>query len=69
MNYEETSIIIVPEFVNNMMAGGIFKTEEIMREEMKKRGYQGDIRFFKIRLVQDFLKMMIEFRVKMGLIN
>ena len=68
MKYEEKSIIIVPEFINIMVAGGIFKTEEIMRGEMQKRDFQGDIRFFKIQIVQDFLKKLLEFHVAAGLI-
>ena len=63
MNYDESSIIIVPEFVNIMTTGGIFKTEEMMRGEMQKRNFQGDIRFFKIQLVQKFPKIVIDFRM------
>ena len=63
------SVIFVPEFVNIMTAGGIFETEMSLRKEMQKRDFQGDIRFFKIKIVQEFLKKMFEFRVAMGLMT
>ena len=52
-----------------MTTGGIFKTEELLRKEMEKQCYHGDIRFFKIQIVQEFLKKMFEFRVAMGLMT
>ncbi len=64
-NYEESCTLFVPGFVNIMSAGGVFETDEVCRSEMKKLGKEDmDIRLFKAEYIQEFLKGMIQFRIK-----
>ena len=68
MNYVENCIIFVPEFCNIMTTGGIFESEQSLQDAMRERNYEGDVRYFKIFLIQDFIKEMITFRVRKGVL-
>ena len=51
-----------------MTTGGIFESEQSLQDAMRERNYEGDVRYFKILLIQDFIKEMITFRVRKGVL-
>jgi hypothetical protein len=67
MNYEEETTIFVPDWVNIMTSGGIFKTEATCRVAMKAQNFEGDIRLFKVAVITNWLRTLKEFRAKNGL--
>lgn len=68
MDYCEPNIIFVPEWFSVMTTGGLYAKEQSIRAEMENRGWVGDIRKFKVLMVQEFLQEMIMFRVDNGLL-
>jgi len=66
-NYENDNTIFVPEWVNDMTTGGIFKDDASIQAAMDTRGFKGDVRGFKIMIVQEFLASMVRHRMAKGL--
>jgi hypothetical protein len=67
MNYEEETTIFVPNWVNVMTSGGIFKMEATCRSVMKDQNFEGDIRLFKVAVITNWLRTLKEFQTKHGL--